>query len=506
MSNHNNKYNEVESLFKNSMQTEVPQEVKFRLHRQLIAFRKRLEQRQSSRRENLVMSIFRKNSLTKIGWAASTAIIVIFIALAVGLNPWSRKDGTAYAKVLEQIRNAHTAEWTWTLKLDGNPDQKMKVLFMEPSCLRVSRIGDGEEVSICDLAKGKCLTLTQKDRKFFEIDLVNMPLDIAGVNFIEKLRTIPERKAEFLGEREMDGKTVKGFRISKAGRETIVWADTTNSNLVRVEINISQAPETHLEMTDIQMNVPVDQSLFSLTPPEGYSRRRKYRIDLSRISEMESQPAELPPGQVKISPALMPENSIWSNEGEYSAKGISLLEIICEAYAVQSTRTVLDFSTTDDVYNVYLKMPKGQENLLWQTLRQDLKKKLEVNFGITVREETREEEAFLLTVAGDRKSNLREPASNKSSSISGDEKKVFRNVSLNMLASELESLLHQPVLNETNLNGQYDFEFRCPQKSPEAILTAVREQLGLELVSSKRPIKMLIVEKKKENQQGWIHQ
>jgi uncharacterized protein (TIGR03435 family) len=51
-----------------------------------------------------------------------------------------------------------------------------------------------------------------------------------------------------------------------------------------------------------------------------------------------------------------------------------------------------------------------------------------------------------------------------------------------------------PVADETGLKEEYDFELRWDPGNADSIKSALVEQLGLELIPARRPVKMLIVE------------
>lgn len=67
---------------------------------------------------------------------------------------------------------------------------------------------------------------------------------------------------------------------------------------------------------------------------------------------------------------------------------------------------------------------------------------------------------------------------------------------LDSLTSMLEEVIGRPVVDETGIEGAYDYELRWDPQRPESVLSAVREQLGLELREARRPIEFLIVEPK----------
>jgi hypothetical protein len=132
--------------------------------------------------------------------------------------------------------------------------------------------GTGGVVSIADRAQGKAILIIHSQKQFREIDFSNLPQDKPEIEFFEWLRTLPERADEALGEREMDGRKVQGFRVSENGMIGTFWIDTETGDLARVEMDFPNAPGSHGVMTDFRFDLELEDSLFSLTPPEGYTQ------------------------------------------------------------------------------------------------------------------------------------------------------------------------------------------------------------------------------------------
>ena len=63
------------------------------------------------------------------------------------------------------------------------------------------------------------------------------------------------------------------------------------------------------------------------------------------------------------------------------------------------------------------------------------------------------------------------------------------------LAEFLESKLHKPVVNETNLGGLYDLEIPWYNESPEKIHEELKK-IGLEIIDTERVIKVLVIKDK----------
>ncbi|EKB48195.1 redoxin domain-containing protein [Cecembia lonarensis] len=63
------------------------------------------------------------------------------------------------------------------------------------------------------------------------------------------------------------------------------------------------------------------------------------------------------------------------------------------------------------------------------------------------------------------------------------------------LASFLESQIHKPVLNETDLSGLYDLEIPWYNENPEQIHDELRK-IGLEMIDAERKIEVLVIKDK----------
>ena len=74
----------------------------------------------------------------------------------------------------------------------------------------------------------------------------------------------------------------------------------------------------------------------------------------------------------------------------------------------------------------------------------------------------------------------------------GDMKLVSQTV--RALASVVERTLKLPAYDETGLGGRFDMELKWDATEPESLVEAVRSQLGLDLVKTRRPLEYLVVD------------
>jgi outer membrane lipoprotein-sorting protein len=225
------------------------------------------------------------NTKTRKFAIAATILIAAIICLHYIAGPVS-VTGTVYAEIVEKLQKARTLLYTvtTTTPVEGMPNMEMEVAFKEPGYMRMTM--PGGYVSVMDCIQGKGLSIIPPRKQFIEMDMANMPDDTAQRQFdtIENLRTLPERADEVLGEREMDGRTVQGFRVNEKGAINTVWIDPKTRELVVVKTEFVNAPGMGATMTDFRFNVVLDNSLFILTPPDGYTRV-EVQVDVSETAE-----------------------------------------------------------------------------------------------------------------------------------------------------------------------------------------------------------------------------
>ena len=225
------------------------------------------------------------NTKTRRFATAAVILIAATITLYIIAGPFGTTS-TVYAEVAERLHKALTMTYkiTATTPVEWMPDMEMEVAFKEPGLMRMT--APGGYVSVMDAVQGKGLSIIPQQRQFIEIDLSNVP-DDPGQNQlsgIEGLRSLPDRADEELGTREIDGRTVQGFRVTEEGMTFTVWIDPGTRELVEVEIGFANAPGMSGTMTDIRFNVDLPDELFTITPPEGYTRV-ELEVDGSEPSE-----------------------------------------------------------------------------------------------------------------------------------------------------------------------------------------------------------------------------
>ena len=137
-----------------------------------------------------------------------------------------------------------------------------------------------------------------------------------------------------------------------------------------------------------------------------------------------------------------------------------------------------------------------------------LKKEVEGKFGITGRIEKREVDVLELRVARRNAPGLKTAASPNGPSFSTWETGRIKRTSgiSRYLAGDLEQYLQVPIVDHTGLTGHYDYDLRWDDEiawdesghwhytDADSLKQVVLDQLGIELVTSREPVEMLVVE------------
>ena len=128
-----------------------------------------------------------------------------------------------------------------------------------------------------------------------------------------------------------------------------------------------------------------------------------------------------------------------------------------------------------------------------------LQEALRTSFGLVSRKEERESDAYILKVKDPGHQGLPETASTGGMSSSFGPGRIGAiKGSMSGLARSLESVLDIPVFNETKLEQKYDYQLKWNQTADEpvnaeTVIAALRDQLGLDLIKTKRQLEFVIV-------------
>jgi bla regulator protein blaR1 len=206
--------------------------------------------------------------------------------------------------------------------------------------------------------------------------------------------------------------------------------------------------------------------------------------------------------------------------GRLNLSGVTVKMLIQKAWAISGYRIYGGPSWLDSTrYNIAAKAADGAGNLTLDQMRPMLQTLLTDRFRLTLRREKKELPLYRLVVSKNGP-KLRESAvSGAPRPRMGMGQITDEKAGMDTLASQLGQQLGRFVVNQTGLNGDFDFHVEwTPDPSQNlggesdtpppagadgpSIFTAIQQQLGLKLESAKGPVEVLVidhVEKPSEN-------
>ena len=219
-----------------------------------------------------------KNPIIKLAAAAAIIIAAMVVISQLGIPV----ENSAFAQVADRLRMARTLIY----KVTTNSNIEMEMAFKEPGYMRTTT-ADGY-INVIDWTQNRGISIWPTERKYIDFESINVEHDPARNSFfvVEELRTLPSRADEVLGEKEIDGRVLKGFRVTKNDMVNTVWIDSVTDQLVRVEVQYIDAPGMDTIMTDFKFDVELDDSLFSLNPPADYTCM-EVQTDASTLTEQD---------------------------------------------------------------------------------------------------------------------------------------------------------------------------------------------------------------------------
>lgn len=275
---------------------------------------------QTAVKQPSIWRIIIKSKITKLATAA-----MIIIAVLIGINHFGDSidmAGTAFGDVLEQIHKATSVTYKQTFKTEGRTFTNEEMIIQTGHMRSVRPYGI---IIIWDWSAGKRLQLTPELKKATLTYYVGRSRSKQLFSHLDWVSRLHEDSGEYKGQEELDGQIVDVFVIEVPFEKTTVWVDPETNLPVRIEMTLTPNPDKniiaprmvlserdfgkeieiytndegvrmarsgttkaisissgrgsgkgiHRKMTiimhDFNWNVNLDESLFSLEPPEGYT-------------------------------------------------------------------------------------------------------------------------------------------------------------------------------------------------------------------------------------------
>jgi hypothetical protein len=234
-----------------------------------------------------VWRILMSNRMTK--WAVAA---VVALAVILGLSLFTG-DGTSkvYARVIDQLHKAQTLTYSIVSRTgqENMPTVRMDIAFKtvgDTGWLRTAT-ADGYITVVEATPDGvKGISLIPDTKSYVVFEMAHVPDDPGKDPWatVESLRALPAQADEVLGRNEFDGRVLDGYRVRRPDTTTTVWIDPRTGDLVRAEVAFGDAPGMDMILSDIRVDAPLDDALFSVAPPEGYEPVQ-VAADVSTVTE-----------------------------------------------------------------------------------------------------------------------------------------------------------------------------------------------------------------------------
>ena len=256
------------------------------------------------------------------------AASVVFVLTVTGVALWFHGGGATpafadFADFAAPILEAKTAKCKMIIETKGPPARTITSEIMTLGGTRMRQVTELPDmpkfVVIEDSSQGKSLTLEPASKTATVITSTQNRKDktpeSGGLFTLFRLFQLVKEKPgvvehESLGEKEIDGRKVVGFHISSQPHDLILWGDPKTGLPVRVEMTSGMEGSVKTTFSDFVFNVDMDESLFSLEPPAGYTVRnvRNAKTDHSPEEEEEKDLIEMFREYSKLSDGAFPDS------------------------------------------------------------------------------------------------------------------------------------------------------------------------------------------------------
>jgi uncharacterized protein (TIGR03435 family) len=176
-------------------------------------------------------------------------------------------------------------------------------------------------------------------------------------------------------------------------------------------------------------------------------------------------------------------------DNRFVADGVTLHALVSATWELDPRQVDFRAPPPDDTYRVAARVPEGREDDLLPLLRRTI----EATFGLETRRTTEVRPVYLLVHAAD--THAPEPSASSTPEFWAMRGTVHgRGQPIERLVDFLTGFLGRPVVDQTRLDGLYDWELEYFAGDPDRLARSLREELGLELVEAEREVDVLQVE------------
>jgi len=313
----------------------------------------------------------------------------------------------------------------------------------------------------------------------------------------ELVKKFSDKPVRFLSITSEDEKRIRWF-LSK--RKILGWVGLDRDGATLAAFHVPWFP--HTVIVDAKGRVAGVADPWDLTEQVINDALAGKPLDMSKALELPVHSSEPPPGATLVTPPVF-ELGIRPSRGDvaswssgpllFKAKGWTVERLVAYVADVTKTRLMVPGDMKDKKFDVSIKCSKESGC----DARSLLSAALPPALGLTVRKETRSVDAYVLTAPSNPKRlkiEKDEVLGGASSFRDSDGVWQSTNRTMESLARDLEAKLGAVVVNETGLEGGYDWQMTVGDAEPESLIAAVNAQLGLSLRKARRDIDFVVAE------------
>ena len=232
-------------------------------------------------RKSLMQRISTMRRHTK---AAAVVLLVAAVGVVVFLAIGPGGATVSWAEVQRKIQQARTLTFTATMEQEGVPPMKIKAM-VKRSVTRQEMSEPHEMIIILDAAKQQVLTLVPSEKEAVLANLAGLPeatrKSLDDKDVARALKKLIDEEGVAAGEKTLAGRKALGYQVGKGEQTQLtIWADAGTGDPLVLEL-LQYGGRVKVTLRDFQVDKPLDDSLFSLNPPEGYNLTR---LDLKSAS------------------------------------------------------------------------------------------------------------------------------------------------------------------------------------------------------------------------------
>lgn len=221
-------------------------------------------------------------------YAACFAAAVLVLAGWILLHQEKTASASFY-EFANSLVTAKSARFKMEVTIPGQPNVKADALYLAPARMRQTMPG---LISISDMQAGKMVTIKPEEKKAMVVTLTGRGKVEGQVDVFERLRAILADKARAdeslkpIGEKDIKGRRALGFREDTPMATLTIWGDPETGLPLQIATVMSGAQRVEVTWSDFELNVDLDESLFDITPPEGYEVQA-FDMDASPYKEQD---------------------------------------------------------------------------------------------------------------------------------------------------------------------------------------------------------------------------